>query len=201
MNSFSAAMRIRSRLSRPASLRRCGRSWRSHESTGLELARRFDRSIPYFWPASHQQVYRELDSLESAGLVEVGPAPSKPTRGQSKRFRITSSGTAELGSWIAQVDEPTVLCESLLVKLRAAAMLGDLEGVRHGVEHHLATYEQMLETYREIEQRDFADPSGRTATLRHLVLESGLQLATTWIIWHRQVLDALDALESEDAGS
>jgi len=27
-------------------------------ASGLELARRFDRSIGYFWHASHQQIYR-----------------------------------------------------------------------------------------------------------------------------------------------
>ncbi|RYJ06811.1 MAG: PadR family transcriptional regulator, partial [Actinomycetales bacterium] len=41
-------------------------------ATGSELARRFDRSIGYFWPASHQQIYRELDRLaEDALIVEV----------------------------------------------------------------------------------------------------------------------------------
>ena len=39
------------------------------EGSGIELARRFDRSIGYFWPATHQQIYRELDRLASAGLI------------------------------------------------------------------------------------------------------------------------------------
>ena len=29
-------------------------------SSGYELARRFDKSIGYFWHATHQQIYREL---------------------------------------------------------------------------------------------------------------------------------------------
>ena len=29
-------------------------------STGIELARRFDRSMGFFWHATHQQIYREL---------------------------------------------------------------------------------------------------------------------------------------------
>lgn len=33
-------------------------------SSGLELTRRFDRSIGYFWSATHQQIYRELGKLE-----------------------------------------------------------------------------------------------------------------------------------------
>ena len=29
-------------------------------SSGYDLARRFDKSIGYFWHATHQQIYREL---------------------------------------------------------------------------------------------------------------------------------------------
>lgn len=164
------------------------------ESTGLDLARRFDRSIGYFWPASHQQIYRELNTLETSGLVEMGPPPAKPTRGQAKVFRITHDGSAELSAWVAKVDAPAILREPLLVKLRAAALLGDLDGLRRGVEHHLAAYEEMLVMYRAIEQQYFSDPTGRKAILQHLVLQGGLQLNEAWVTWHRQILDALDAL-------
>ncbi|MFZ4189794.1 PadR family transcriptional regulator, partial [Streptomyces pseudogriseolus] len=47
-------------------------------SSGLELTRRFDRSIGYFWSATHQQIYRELGRLEGGGgggaLTAVQPA-------------------------------------------------------------------------------------------------------------------------------
>ena len=39
--------------------------------SGSELAGRFDRSIGYFWQASHQQIYRELSRLEAGGLIEA----------------------------------------------------------------------------------------------------------------------------------
>ena len=32
-------------------------------STGIELARRFDRSMGFFWNATHQQIYRELNGM------------------------------------------------------------------------------------------------------------------------------------------
>ncbi len=38
-------------------------------NTGFELARRFDRSMGFFWNATHQQIYRELNNmLKKAGF-------------------------------------------------------------------------------------------------------------------------------------
>ena len=41
-----------------------------HPGSGSDLAGRFDRSIGYFWQATHQQIYRELARLEAAGWIE-----------------------------------------------------------------------------------------------------------------------------------
>ena len=43
------------------------------EGSGIELARRFDKSIGFFWPATHQQIYRELDRLATADLISELP--------------------------------------------------------------------------------------------------------------------------------
>ncbi|HEX5361461.1 MAG TPA: PadR family transcriptional regulator, partial [Fluviicoccus sp.] len=37
--------------------------------SGYDLARRFEKSIGYFWRASHQQIYRELGRMEEAGWI------------------------------------------------------------------------------------------------------------------------------------
>ena len=34
--------------------------------TGYELAKTFDSSMGFFWRASHQQIYRELQQLRAA---------------------------------------------------------------------------------------------------------------------------------------
>ena len=36
-------------------------------SSGYDLARRFDKSIGYFWHATHQQIYRELGRMAEMG--------------------------------------------------------------------------------------------------------------------------------------
>ena len=51
--------------------------------SGYELARRFERSIGYFWTATHQQIYRVLKRMESDGWIdvrEVAAGRAGPTR-------------------------------------------------------------------------------------------------------------------------
>jgi DNA-binding PadR family transcriptional regulator len=42
-----------------------------HPCSGSELAERFDRSIGYFWNATHQQIYRELAPLREEWMVRL----------------------------------------------------------------------------------------------------------------------------------
>ncbi|MGH3947803.1 MAG: PadR family transcriptional regulator, partial [Pseudonocardiaceae bacterium] len=37
--------------------------------SGYELAKRFDKSIGFFWGATHQQIYRVLKRMDEAGWV------------------------------------------------------------------------------------------------------------------------------------
>ena len=67
-------------------------------SSGSDLAGRFDRSIGYFWHATHQQIYRELGRLEEAGWVE--PLPAESGRGRKRVYRVLPAGRAELQRWV-----------------------------------------------------------------------------------------------------
>ncbi|MGV9974971.1 PadR family transcriptional regulator [Nocardia beijingensis] len=165
-------------------------------STGIELARRFDRAFGYFWSATHQQIYRELDRLSGGGLVAEVAQPQSPGRGQPRRFAITPAGTAALRRWVNEVDEPPQQRETLLIRLRAAAATGDFEGVREVVTHHLDVHERTLATYREIQARDFSDVGGDADAMRHLVLKAGLGTERAWVDWCREVIEALDAMQT-----
>ncbi|MBB1051097.1 PadR family transcriptional regulator, partial [Dietzia sp. CW19] len=68
--------------------------------SGIELARRFDKSIGYFWPATHQQIYRELDRLGESGLIRELPLEGAPSRGNPRRFEVTEDGRRLLTEWI-----------------------------------------------------------------------------------------------------
>ncbi|MFD5128467.1 PadR family transcriptional regulator [Streptomyces olindensis] len=169
-------------------------------SSGLELTRRFDRSIGYFWSATHQQIYRELGKLEADGLIRALPS-EQPARGQKKSYEVLAAGRAELARWTAASQDPKPHRDPLLLRLRAAAVVGTA-GLEGDLRRHLELHEMQLAEYREIERRDF--PPGRDSAedrLRHLVLRAGIDLETFWTQWLRHALaDVAELPDGEPAG-
>ena len=161
-------------------------------SSGYDLARRFDKSIGYFWHATHQQIYRELARLEEAGWIEALPAETG--RGRKRQFRLLPSGRKELRRWIAEQQDPTPLRDELMVRLRAEAAVGPT-GLEKEIARLQAMHQAKLDIYQRIERRDFIgkEPS-RERRLQHLVLKAG--------ILHEELLlaiakEALEILEQQ----
>jgi len=168
-------------------------------SSGLELTRRFDMSIGYFWSATHQQIYRELGRLESQGHIRALPA-EQPARGQKKAYEVLPAGRAELARWTAKAQDPKPLRDTLLLRLRAAAVVGTA-GIEDDLRRHLALHERQLAEYREIEERDFG--VGRDTAqdrLRHLILRAGIDLETFWTGWLTHALEELGRLPAPEGG-
>ncbi|MFI0259103.1 PadR family transcriptional regulator [Streptomyces sp. NPDC017056] len=166
-------------------------------SSGLELARRFDRSIGYFWSATHQQIYRELGKLEKGGHIRALPSEG-PTRGQRKEYAVLPAGRDELTAWVAGPGDPRPVRDPLLLRMRAAAVVGS-GGLRDELERHLALHREQLAEYEVIERRDFP-PERDTGPdrLRHLVLRGGMGLETFWIAWLTEALDAVGEPDGAD---
>jgi DNA-binding PadR family transcriptional regulator len=167
-------------------------------SSGLELTRRFDRSIGYFWSATHQQIYRELGRLEHEGHIRALPA-AQPTRGQKKEYEVLPAGRAELARWTAETQDPKPIRDPLLLRLRAAGVVGT-EGIESELRRHLALRQRQLTEYLEIEERDF--PPGRDTVedrLRHAVLRAGIDLETFWTRWLSRTLADLEPSASASA--
>jgi DNA-binding PadR family transcriptional regulator len=165
-------------------------------SSGLELTRRFDRSIGYFWSATHQQIYRELGRLESDGLIRALPS-EPPARGQKKSYEVLPAGRAELARWTAASQDPKPLRDVLLLRLRAAAVVGT-EGIELDLRRHLTLHQSQLAEYQEIEERDFG--SGKDAVqdrLQHLVLRAGIDLETFWTQWLTHALEEIRDLPGQ----
>ncbi|GAA2431501.1 PadR family transcriptional regulator [Streptomyces mauvecolor] len=159
-------------------------------SSGLELTRRFDKSIGYFWSATHQQIYRELGKLEQSGFIRALPSAA-PARGQKKEYEVLPAGRAELAQWAAAGQDPKPMRDPLLLRMRAAAVIGT-GGLRAELERHLALHRAQLATYHGIETKDFPpERDSEQDRLRHLVLRGGIELETFWIGWLTEALGTL----------
>ncbi|HEY1071876.1 PadR family transcriptional regulator [Brevundimonas sp.] len=141
--------------------------------SGSELASRFDRSIGYFWQATHQQIYRELARLEAAGWVEA--APVEGARGGKRRFQILPPGREELQRWVNDRQEPPAIRDELMVRLRAEAIVGPT-GLAAELVEVANQHRDKLASYMRIEVRDFpGEPTSRDQQLQRLVLKAGIE--------------------------
>ncbi|MFC4603271.1 PadR family transcriptional regulator [Rhodococcus kronopolitis] len=159
--------------------------------SGYELARRFDKSIGFFWSASHQQIYRVLKRMDTSGWVD-GEVVGQDGRPDKRVYRVSADGRAELRRWIAEPTAAGHLRDELAVKIRAAAH-GDLDDLRAEVTRHRDDHAGRLELYRQIEKRDFPTPNALTGTDLHqyLVLRGGIRVEDGFTAWCQEVLDAL----------
>ncbi len=158
-------------------------------SSGSDLAGRFDRSIGYFWQATHQQIYRELGRLEEAGWVES--LPPEQGRGRKRVYQVLPAGRAELQRWVAEQQDPKTLRDEFMVRLRAEAVVGPT-GLVDDIQRRLELHRQKLALYRAIEARDFSNGNpSRKAQLQHLVLTAGILQEQQWIHFSERALDIL----------
>lgn len=158
-------------------------------SSGYELARRFDRSIGYFWHATHQQIYRVLSRMEDASWIasEVQAGEAAPDR---KEYSVTPPGRSELSRWMAEPVEAEGTRDALMIKLRSAAFF-DPKSLIPELEHHRATHANRLTAYRVIENRDFAGELDPQRALQYMVLKSGLRYEQGWLEWCEEALELL----------
>ena len=169
-------------------------------SSGYDLARRFDKSIGFFWHATHQQIYRELGRMEAAGWIESSSAPDAG-KTRKRIYRVLPDGQAELLRWAAEPSNDMDLRDEFMVRLRADAALGSL-GLAPELERRIAQHEQKLALYREIEQRDFAEPGklSRAARIHHMILKKGILFEENSIAWAREMLGVLWDSPPRDEG-
>lgn len=165
--------------------------------SGYELARRFDRSIGFFWSATHQQIYRTLRVMEDDGWLQATPVVQQG-RPDKKVYTVADAGRAELARWIAEpltgrgssvTDNRT---RDLAVKIRAASY-GDITALRAQVNALRDERVERLDTYRGFQKRQFPDPSALRGSALHqyLVLRGGIRAEESAVEWLDEVAASL----------
>ena len=168
-------------------------------ASGLELTRRFERSLGFFWHATHQQIYRVLARMEADGwvTVEVVEQEGRP----DKRVHTPSAeGRRVLADWLATPMPVEAFRSEVAVKLRGASY-GDRATLTRNLLAARADHATRLAQYEQMEREQFPDPAGLDAALRDrwLVLRGGIRLERFWIDWITEYLQAHDGLEARSA--
>ncbi|MEV3898024.1 PadR family transcriptional regulator [Streptomyces anulatus] len=165
--------------------------------SGYELARRFERSIGYFWTATHQQIYRVLGRMVDDGLLLVREVEQQG-RPDKKEYSVTGPGRSALAAWLHKPIEPESLRHDLAVKIRGAAF-DDPAALIREVERHQQAHRDRLARYLAGELRDFTGPDAPAPPdvgqeLQHVVLRGGIAFERMTIAWLDDVLDTLHRL-------
>ncbi|MGH9071486.1 MAG: PadR family transcriptional regulator [Acidimicrobiales bacterium] len=113
--------------------------------TGWDLARLAETVTGDFWNVTHSQIYRELRTLEGAGLVEAGPAGAR----DKKPFTITEAGRAAFAVWIRREPGPDIIRSPLLLMVSLGRHLDEVHRRRFLAIHRLR-HEQTLDEYRTV---------------------------------------------------
>lgn len=166
-------------------------------STGFELARRFDRSMGFFWNATHQQIYRELNGMQKKGWIST--LEDQSDHGRKKTYQVEQLGRVELADWMVKQGQPAQLREEIMVRLRAEAQFGG-NTVLPELERHLELHRENLKLYHQIFSKDFEqiEQLDRTLYIHKMILQLGIDLEMGWINWLDQVIPQLKAFENKE---
>ena len=127
------------------------------EASGYDLAKGFDASVANFWMATPQQLYKELERMESQGLVRARVVQQE-RRPNKRVYSLTEAGHEALRDFTARPAKPTAIRDELLVKVQAVDG-GDVAAVRAAITERLEWARAKLARYDRLRARLLA---GRT---------------------------------------
>ena len=146
-------------------------------ASGLELTRRFEKSLGFFWHATHQQIYRVLARQEG--------------RPDKRVHTPSTEGRRVLAEWLATPMPMETFRSELAVKLRGASY-GDRAALTANLLDARADHATRLAHYEELEREQFPDPAALDGAGldQWLVLRGGIRLERFWIDWITDYLHA-----------
>ncbi|MDX8028899.1 PadR family transcriptional regulator [Lentzea sp. BCCO 10_0856] len=120
-------------------------------ASGYDLAKAFDASVANFWMCTPQQLYRELDRMETDGLIEARTVEQE-RRPNKRLFSLTAAGLEALAAFTAEPHKPTAIRDELLVAVMAADS-GDLEAVKASLRERKQWAEAKITRYERLKAK------------------------------------------------
>jgi len=165
------------------------------ESSGYDMAKSFDVTVANFWTATPQQLYRELDKMEAAGLIEARVI-EQVKRPNKRLFSLTDQGREALRDFTVRAPRPSAIRDELLVQVEAMD-LADAASVKVNVQDKLVASEAKLKRYERTRDH-LLDGRSEEAYLAeedrlgpYLTLARGISFEMETIRWCEFVLATL----------
>ena len=163
------------------------------ELSGYDLAGSFDKSLGFFWHASHQQIYRELGKLSELKWV------TRRTEAQKGRpdkilYALTDPGREALDEWVLTKDRMRLqeTKDELYIKLYNLSE-SNIDYLRSRLRERREAMMQRLYLYERIRRRHYGDPD--TLPLRrkgvYLALLGGITGGKQYLSWCDEALELL----------
>ena len=167
------------------------------EASGYDLAKGFQSSVANFWMATPQQIYRELERMESEGLV-AARFVQQERRPNKRLYSLTEAGFKAVHAYTTEPPaKPTAIRDELLVKVQCVDV-GDLQAVRASIAQRMELAAAKVVRFERMRERLLA---GRTedeyfSTAErigpYLTLLRGLSLEQDNIRWGEVAMKRLD---------
>jgi DNA-binding PadR family transcriptional regulator len=171
-----------------------------HPMTGYELAKTFDSSIGFFWRASHQQIYRELQQLRAKGLVDSKDV-IQTDRPNKTIYTITKRGFDHIRAWSRDLSDRPPVRDNMLLKLYALDRI-DLEALATEIKNRLDKHRARLAVYTRIMAQRYSNRQlGLRETGRLLGLRVGLMTERGYVSWCEEALTAIASMQEAHVGS
>ncbi|MGR5283005.1 PadR family transcriptional regulator [Photobacterium damselae] len=171
----------------------------NREATGYDITKEFSHSIGYFWKASHQQVYRELNKMATNDLVtcRLEPQEGKPDR---KVYSITDLGRQALFAWFQEPAQNPTTRDEFSAKLLVCGVHNS-EPMQQQLEALIEESRALINHYHELEKVHFPNHRSldRQTRLECLTLRRGIHNRQAWIYWAEEVLAELKDMDSSSS--
>jgi DNA-binding PadR family transcriptional regulator len=173
------------------------------ESSGYDLAKRFDASVANFWMATPQQLYRELERLAEQGLIQARIVHQE-RRPNKRMYSLTEAGYHAIEQFTSRAPKPSVIRDELAVKVMAVDV-GNAQAVRDFTVERLRWATAKLQRYERMRARmlDGLDEDEYLAQAKrvgpYLTLMRGISFEQENIRWSERVLTIIE--QRQGAGS
>ncbi|MFI5717226.1 PadR family transcriptional regulator [Nocardia sp. NPDC051750] len=147
--------------------------------SGWDLVNIAQERIGDFWTITQSQVYRELATMDAAGLVVKGETGAR----ERTPYRITDAGRAEFAEWIARDPSAETIRFPLLLTLNFGGHL-DRDHLASIIDNSRKIHQERLDRYRA--QECAAMPPHARATL-----EFGIGYERAVLEWFDRLPDLL----------